>query len=151
MKAKRKPAKHFVNRQYFKQLLEDRDMSQRTLAKHMDMDQSSLVRAFQGKRAFKLRETEQMAHILNVPHRDILANLGVGKEPDSRLAWAEVLAKNAYMRSALREFLSEVEWVNDLNRKKSGHLVSEDHIKRAKHAILPPTNEAVALGFGRKP
>lgn len=66
-----------VNRQYFNRLLRDRQLSQRRLAKLMEIDQSSLVRAFQGKRKFQTRETTKMARILNVPLEDILTNLDI--------------------------------------------------------------------------
>src|SRR5690606_20258949 len=74
-----------VNKRYFQQLLQDRDLSQRGLAKLMHLDQSSLVRAFQGKRKFKTQETAQLARILNVPLEEVLRNLDV-EVPMMRLA-----------------------------------------------------------------
>src|SRR5690606_6298333 len=74
-----------VNKSYFTQLLQDRDLSQRGLAKLMHLDQSSLVRAFQGKRKFKTQETAQLARILNVPLEEVLRNLDV-EVPMMRLA-----------------------------------------------------------------
>ena len=66
-----------VNKRYFTQLLRDRDLSQRGLARLMHLDQSSLVRAFQGKRKFTTQETAQLARILSVPLDEVLRNLGV--------------------------------------------------------------------------
>jgi len=50
----------------------------------MDMDQSSLVRAFQGARAFTTHETAKLARILNVPLEDVLSNLDVDVTPPVR-------------------------------------------------------------------
>jgi transcriptional regulator with XRE-family HTH domain len=73
----RKPATTGVNKQYFRNLLRDRQLSQRQLAKLLEMDQSALVRAFQGKRAFQTSEAAKMSRLLNVPLDDILRNLDV--------------------------------------------------------------------------
>jgi len=81
---KRTPRGRGVNRRYFQHLLQDQELSQRKLAKLMDMDQSSLVRAFQGSRAFTTHETAKLARILNVPLEDVLANLDVDVTPPVR-------------------------------------------------------------------
>lgn len=66
-----------VNKRYFTQVIRDRDLSQRRLAKLMDIDQASLVRAFQGKRRFKTEETAKLATVLSIPLEEVLRNLDV--------------------------------------------------------------------------
>lgn len=66
-----------VNKRFFTQLLRDRNLSQRELAKRMDLDQSSIVRALQGKRKFTNSETASLARILEIPMEDVLRNLDV--------------------------------------------------------------------------
>lgn len=66
-----------INKQYFSHLMQDREMSQRQLARKMNIDQSSLVRAFSGERAFKTAETVQLARLLSVSWEDVLKNLDI--------------------------------------------------------------------------
>jgi len=66
-----------VNKRFFTQLLRDRSLSQRALAKRMDLDQASIVRALQGKRKFTNSETATLARILEVPMEEVLKNLDV--------------------------------------------------------------------------
>lgn len=90
------------NKLYFERLLLDRDVSQRKLAKYMDLDQSSLVRAFQGKRQFQIHEVVQMTHILRVPLEDILRNLHIGLPlMQSHKGCDELRRENAQLRARL--------------------------------------------------
>lgn len=66
-----------VNKRFFTQVIRDRDLSQRRVAKLMNIDQASLVRAFQGKRRFKTEETAKLARVLSIPLEEVLRNLDV--------------------------------------------------------------------------
>lgn len=66
-----------VNTSYFHDLLRDREISLRTLAKKIDLEPGALSLTFHGKRAMKLREASEIATILGVPLKDVLANAGV--------------------------------------------------------------------------
>ncbi len=75
--APRKPASRGPNKQYFRNLLLDRQLSQRQLAKLMGLDQSSVVRGFQGARKFTTHEVAKLAQLLQVPLEEVLSNLDV--------------------------------------------------------------------------
>lgn len=72
-----KESKGRVNEQYFKRLLREHKISQRKLAKLMDLDQASLTRSFKGKRTFQAREVTDLARIFNVPLEDVLRNVDI--------------------------------------------------------------------------
>lgn len=93
-----------VNRQFFKHLLQDRQLSQRQLAKLMDLDQSSLVRSFQGKRAFQTSEVTQLARILHVPLEEILKNLGEEAPPRLPKEGEEAVPVKGYISGSVVTF-----------------------------------------------
>lgn len=146
--AKRKPH-HKPNKQFFDHLLEERQMSQRQLAKHMGIEPSSLNRALFAKRRFTLEETEKVASILSVPLIVVLENLGIANQAELRQAWVEVVGKNVFLRHVLTQLIAAVEWANEINRKSGGHLITEDNIKRARAAFAPLSKESMRTGFQR--
>lgn len=65
------------NYKWFKDALSDRRLSQRELAKRLDMDPGGLNRRLKGKSRLQIADAEKLAIILEVPVADVLRNAGV--------------------------------------------------------------------------
>lgn len=65
------------NYKWFKDTLSDRRLSQRELAKRLDMDPGGLNRRLKGKSRLQLADASKIATILEVPVADVLRNAGV--------------------------------------------------------------------------
>jgi len=76
--------KRGVNTRWFKDQLEDRQISQRKLAKAIGIDPSAVSLMLRGLREIKVEEAIQLAQILGLPKDDVLANLGVDLSQDDR-------------------------------------------------------------------
>jgi transcriptional regulator with XRE-family HTH domain len=66
-----------IDTKWFTDLLADKRMSQRQLAKHLGLDSSAVSLTFRGKRDMKLTEAAQIAQILSIPIDDVLHHAGV--------------------------------------------------------------------------
>lgn len=65
------------NYKWFKNALSDRRLSQRELAKRLNMDPGGLNRRLNGKSRLQLADASEIAKILEVPVADVLRNAGV--------------------------------------------------------------------------
>ena len=65
------------NYKWFQNALSDRRLSQRELAKRLDMDPGGLNRRLKGKSRLQLADASKIASILEVPVGDVLRNAGV--------------------------------------------------------------------------
>lgn len=79
--APRKAAERGINKQYFYRLLGEQQLTTRTLAPLLGLDQPSIVRSFNGKRKFTNSEVSRLAQVLHAPLEDVLTNLGVVVPP----------------------------------------------------------------------
>lgn len=87
------PAKQ-VDTLWFKNLLADRDLSQRQLAKRLQLDPAAVSLLLRGKRKILLEEIERLAQVLDVPLIDVLQHAGlpeVGGEVMRRIPVAGAL------------------------------------------------------------
>ncbi len=71
-----------INTRYFQALLAERDISQRQLAKKLQLDPSAVSNTLLGKREMKLQEAVDIASLLGVNVADVLSNAGVRHAPD---------------------------------------------------------------------
>lgn len=62
---------------YFRRLIQERGLSQRSLARLMEMDVASLNRIFSGGREVKLRDAVQLARFLDLDLFHTAQKLGV--------------------------------------------------------------------------
>ncbi len=65
-----------MNKPYFVERLKDLSISQRQLAKRLDLDPASVSYLLSGKRQLKAVEVKPLADILRVSPTDVLDNLG---------------------------------------------------------------------------
>lgn len=63
--------------EYFKRVLADRDMSQRALARLMELDVASLNRMFSGDRAVQAHEAIKIARFLNLDLMTVMQKFGI--------------------------------------------------------------------------
>lgn len=73
-----------INSQWFIDRLNERQLSQRSLARLMGLDPSAVSLMMRGKRKITLEEAAQMAVLLNVNTNDVLAQAGVPVQTDER-------------------------------------------------------------------
>lgn len=66
-----------INTQWFVDTLNDKQMSQRGLAKHLGCDPSSVHRLLTGKRPMRLDEAEQLSTLLGKTVGEVLGHAGV--------------------------------------------------------------------------
>lgn len=66
-----------VNKNYFIDLMKDRNLSMREVARRLDAWPAGLSRAFDGKRKFTLGETAGLARVLGVPLAEVMVNAGI--------------------------------------------------------------------------
>jgi transcriptional regulator with XRE-family HTH domain len=66
-----------VNSAYFYELLQDRQLSLRGLAKKIDMEPGALSLTFRGERRMKMEEASEIAQTLGVPLKEIMVAAGV--------------------------------------------------------------------------
>lgn len=72
-----------VDDRWFKNLIADRKMSQRQLARAVGSDPSSLTLLLQGKRRMTVEKAAAIARELNVTIEDVLSHAGVSTVPQS--------------------------------------------------------------------
>lgn len=65
------------NYKWFADLMRDNQISQRELARRLELDPGGLNRRLKGKARLKLEEAAQIAKLLHVPVDDVLVNAGV--------------------------------------------------------------------------
>jgi transcriptional regulator with XRE-family HTH domain len=70
-----------INKEYFFDMLEERKMSLRALAKRMDMAHSQLSATLYGKRRMQLDEAAQISQILGAPLIEIVSAMGIDAKP----------------------------------------------------------------------
>jgi transcriptional regulator with XRE-family HTH domain len=66
-----------IDTQYFRNLLSDRRMSQRGLAKRLGLDPAAVSLMFRGKRRMQMHEAADVARLLGVPLDEVLAHAGI--------------------------------------------------------------------------
>lgn len=71
-----------VNTRWFRDLLEDRHISQRKLAKMLEVDPSAVSLMLRGMREIKMEEARDLARILGVPLAEVLTNVGLDLSHD---------------------------------------------------------------------
>lgn len=73
----RQTAAAAVNTRWFQDTLADRQLSQRKLAKMMNLDPSAVSLMLRGMRVISADEATEMARIIGVPYEDLLAQIGI--------------------------------------------------------------------------
>lgn len=66
-----------VDTKWFREMLAERDLSQRRFAHAMQLDPAAMSLLLRGKRNVKLDEAQRMAEILRIPVSIVLAHFGV--------------------------------------------------------------------------
>ncbi len=66
-----------VNKKYFTDLMKDRGLSMREVARRMDAYPAGLSRALDGKRRMPLQEAAGLARVLSVPLAEVMLNAGI--------------------------------------------------------------------------
>lgn len=66
-----------VNKRYFIDLMKDRSLSMREVARRMDTWPGGLSRALDGKRKIPLEEAAGLARVLGVPLAEVMVNAGI--------------------------------------------------------------------------
>lgn len=61
-----------IDKRWFVEKIADKGLSQRRLAKLMDLDPSAITHIFSGKRKLQLSEAQQMSRCLGVPVDEVL-------------------------------------------------------------------------------
>lgn len=69
-----------MNADWFKQQLEQRRLSQRKLARFLELDPSAITLTLNGKRRMQLDEASRIATFLGVPVEEVLKNAGLALE-----------------------------------------------------------------------
>ena len=77
-------SKKTVDREWFRQRLEDIQMSQRKLAKHLELDPAAVTLMLRGERRITTAEAQQIAGLFAVPVTEILRRAGVDVRDDVR-------------------------------------------------------------------
>jgi transcriptional regulator with XRE-family HTH domain len=70
-----------INKEYFFDMLEERKLSLRALAKRMNMAHSQLSATLYGKRRMQLDEAAQISQILGAPLIEIVSAMGIEAKP----------------------------------------------------------------------
>ena len=73
-----------VDRDWFRARLVDIQMSQRKLAKHLDLDPAAVTLMLRGERRITAPEAQQIAELFSVPVTEILRRAGVDVRDDVR-------------------------------------------------------------------
>lgn len=66
-----------VNKRYFSDLMKDRKVSLREVARRMEVWPAALSRSLDDKRKMQMEEAVQLARILSVPLAEVLVNAGI--------------------------------------------------------------------------
>lgn len=66
-----------VNKRYFSDLMKDRKLSLREVARRMEVWPAALSRSLDDKRKMQMEEAVQLARILSVPLAEVLVNAGI--------------------------------------------------------------------------
>lgn len=66
-----------IDKKWFLQRLADRQLSQRKLARLMDVDASAITHVLNGKRRLQLTEAQRLARFLGVNTEDVLSHAGL--------------------------------------------------------------------------
>jgi transcriptional regulator with XRE-family HTH domain len=80
-----------INTRWFRDKLEDRNLSQRKLAKEIGIDPSAVSLMLRGLREISIEEAIQMAKILGLPKDEVLAQIGVDLSQDRGGAQLDVV------------------------------------------------------------
>lgn len=75
-----------MDTRWFVDKLADKQMSQRELARRLDLDSSAVSLTFRGKRKMKLTEAAKIARLLGVPVDEVLHHAGVHEVTRGRMA-----------------------------------------------------------------
>lgn len=78
-------SKKTVDRDWFRERLEDIQMSQRKLAKHLEIDPAAVTLMLRGERRITTAEAQQIAGLFAVPVTEILRRAGVDVRDDVRM------------------------------------------------------------------
>ena len=73
-----------VNRKFFDELMQDRKISLRSIARHMDISPSQLSRTMTGHRRMQLGEAASIANLLGVSVVDVMINAGIESVRDGQ-------------------------------------------------------------------
>lgn len=74
-----------VNKKFFDDLMQDKRISLRAIARHMDVSPSQLSRTFTGHRRMQLNEAAAIASLLGASIVDVMVNAGIeGARSDQR-------------------------------------------------------------------
>ncbi|MGJ5032254.1 helix-turn-helix domain-containing protein [Bradyrhizobium sp. HKCCYLS2038] len=69
---------------WFTKRLEEKQLSMRGLARHLELDVSAVSRMFSGSRKMKMNEASAIAHFLGAPVSEVLKHAGVSVDIDGQ-------------------------------------------------------------------
>lgn len=101
-----------LDRPWFAQKLAALDMSQRELARRLDINSAAIVLSLQGKRKFSSNEIAEIARLFNEPIHEVMRRLGtdISRTMPNKYAEGVILAQGVVSRKdrpRLREFPGE--------------------------------------------
>jgi len=86
-----------IDTRWFQDLLTDRRLSQRRLAREIGIDPSAVSLMFRGKRRMQMAEAAQVARLLGVPLDDVIRHAGIHTETMAPLDIQEIAVPLVYM------------------------------------------------------
>ena len=89
-----------IDKKWFLKLLDERQISVRGLARHMDLDASAVSRMLSGQRKMQMDEARTIAHFLRAPVSEVMKHAGVSVDLDglpTRIMLAAVIGEDGYV------------------------------------------------------
>ena len=86
-----------IDKKWFLNLLDERRVSVRGLARHMDLDASAVSRMLSGQRKMQMDEAKQIAHFLRAPISEVMRHAGVSVDLDglpTRIMLAAIIGED---------------------------------------------------------
>ena len=118
-----------VDKQWFFDKLDERKLSVRGLARHLDLDASAVSRMLSGHRKMQMEEAHAIARFLHAPVQKVMRHAGVAKDLDG-------LPTRILLAATINE-------KGEVNRLKEAKPLPQSVIDRAQSAIGNKTNSRV--------
>lgn len=119
-----------IDKQWFFDKLEERKLSVRGLARHLDMDASAVSRMLSGQRKMQMEEAHAIARFLNAPLAEVMRHAGVAKDLDG-------LPTRILLAATINE-------KGEVHRLKEPKPLPQSIIERAQAALTGKNNKVIA-------
>lgn len=119
-----------VDKKWFFDKLEERRVSVRGLARHLDLDVSAVSRMLSGQRKMQMEEAHAIARFLNAPIAEVMRHAGVAKDLDG-------LPTRILLAATINE-------KGEVLRLKEAKPLPQSVIERAQAALTGKNNKVIA-------